>query len=166
MRKISVKKRGLNKGGLSPIVTTVLLIALVIVITSIVFLWFRGMVQEGVTKFGRNIQLVCDEVQFDASYSSGILDLVNTGNTPLFRINLRISQGGNYQTKDITEISGGESWPEGGLTQGGTFSGNIGTEVGDSDEITILPVLIGTSTKGKKTFVCGGQYGKKLAVSE
>jgi len=163
MRKIVSKKRGENKKGLSPIITTVLLIALVIVIISIIFLWFRGMVQEGVTKFGKNIQLVCDEVQFEATYSSGILDLVNTGNIPLFRVNIRLSEGGNYQTKDITEISGGEDWPDGGLTQGGTFSGEI--DVGDSEEITILPVLIGTSTKGKKTFVCGGQYGQKLAVS-
>ena len=49
-------------------------------------------------------------------------------------------------------------------SQGGTFSGYIGDEpgIGSAEKITVLPVLIGTSSKGKKTFVCGGQYGQEI----
>jgi FlaG/FlaF family flagellin (archaellin) len=152
--------------GLSPTVTTVLLIALTIVITLIIFLWFRGMVEEGVTKFGKNIGLVCDDIQFDVSYDSGTgtISIVNTGNVPLFRVNIKTDNNGNYQTKDIKEFSEGSSWPTGGLAQGGTFSGNIGSEIGSVQKITVLPVLIGTSSKGKKTFICGGQYGKEIVL--
>jgi flagellin-like protein len=151
-----------TKEGLSPIVTTVLLIALTIVITLVIFLWFRGMVQEGVTKFGKNIGLVCDDVEFEASYSSGTINIVNMGNVPIFRVDVKTSTSGNYQTKDIKDFAGGSGWPTGGLAQGGTFSGNIGSEIGGAQKVTILPVLIGTSSKGKKTFMCGGQYGKDV----
>ena len=157
------KKR---KKGLSPVITTVLLIALVVVIISVVFLWFRGMVEEGVTKFGKNIQLVCDDVEFETSYSSGTLNIVNIGNIPIFSVNLKMSQAGNYQTKEISEFDGGGDWPDNGLNQGGTFSAvNIGDEiVGGTEKIIILPILIGTSSEGKKTFICEGQYGKELIV--
>ena len=166
MRKIKKKVRKIfskDDKGLSPIITTVLLIALTIAITSIIFLWFRGMVAEGVTKFGKNIQLVCDDVQFDATYSSGTINIVNNGNIPLYRVNIQITQGGSYQTKDITDIS--QNWPTTGLMQGGSFSENIGNTVGSANQITVLPVLIGTSSSGgKKTFVCGGQYGKNIDI--
>ncbi|VVB83926.1 Uncharacterised protein [uncultured archaeon] len=148
-----------GKKGLSPIITTVLLITLTIVIIAIVFLWFRGMVQEGITKFGKNIQLVCNDVQFDASYSSGTVNIVNNGNVPLYRINIKTSSsGGSYLTKDIKDLS--DSWPTTGLKQGGTFSAALNLE--NPTKITLFPVLIGTSTSGKKTFVCEGQYGKDV----
>ena len=161
MRKINIK----NKKGLSPVITTILLVALVIVIVGVIFLWFRGMVEEGVTKFGKNIQLVCDDVSFDASYSSGTLNIVNNGNVPLYNLNLQIATAGSYSTKSITDLSAGSSWPKNGLNQGGTFSGNIQSDVGSADTITVLPVLIGTSSSGKKTYVCEGQYGKSLSTS-
>ena len=162
-REKMTKKKDFLKKGLSPVITTLLLITLTIVITVVIFLWFRGMVEEGVTKFGKNIRLVCDDVDFDVSYSSGTLSIVNTGNVPIFRVNVKVSSSGNYQTTDIKDFDGGDSWPETGLAQGGTFSGDIGSEVGSADQIIVLPVLIGTSTKGKKTFVCEGQYGKEAA---
>jgi flagellin-like protein len=155
-------KRFRKKSGLSPIITTVLLIALTLVITTVVFLWFRGMVEEGVTKFGKNIKLVCDDVDFDASYSSGVISIVNNGNVPLFRVNLKISKDGSYQTKDIKDLS--SNWPDVGLAQGGAFSEDIESKVGNAEKILIVPVLIGTSSSGKKTFICEGQYGKEITL--
>jgi len=162
-RKLRRIKR---KEGLSPIVTTVLLIALTIVITSVIFLWFRGMVQEGVTKFGKNIKLVCDDVVFDASYNSGILNVVNSGNVPIYSLNLKLtSPDGSYKTKEIKNFSAGGTWPSNGLGQGGTFSGDIkSSEIGNANQISITPVLIGTSSSGKKTFLCEGQYGQDIAL--
>jgi FlaG/FlaF family flagellin (archaellin) len=153
-----------NKTGLSQIITTLLLIGLVIVIIGVIFLWFSGMVEEGVTKFGKNIQLVCDDVNFDASYSSGSLNIVNNGNIPLYDLNLKISSAGSYTTKSI-KGNAGSSWPTNGLNQGGTASINIGSLVpAGTDTITVLPILIGTSSSGKKTYVCEGQYGKSISI--
>ena len=152
-----------TKRGLSPVITTVLLIALVVVSTSIVFLWFRGMVEEGVTKFGKNIKLACDDVDFRAEYNSGTLNIVNNGNIPIYSFDVRISSGGNFETKEMKEISGID-WPETGLAQGNAFSGNIGSEVGSANEIVVSPILVGTSNSGQKTYICGGKYGKEISV--
>jgi len=164
MVKKIARKKIVRKSGLSPVVTTVLLITLTIAITVILFLWFRGMVKEGITKFGRNIELSCENVNFETGYSSGTLSVVNNGDVPIFNVNVEFGEGGNYQRKEITEFSGGVSWPSTGLPQGGTFSGNIGGEIGSVSEITVSPILIGTSSKGKRTFICGGQYGQEVAV--
>lgn len=157
------RKRGIcrDNRGLSPVITTVLLIALVVASTTIVFLWFRGMVEEGVTKFGKNIKLACDDVAFDASYDNGIISIINSGNIAIFKINLKMAKEGNFETKEITEISG-VNWPSSGLSQGGVFSANIGSTVGSAEKITVIPILIGTSSSGQKIYVCGGQYGKEL----
>ena len=159
----------IKKKGLSPVITTVLLIVLVIVIIGIIFLWFSGMVEEGVTKFGKNIQMVCDDVDFDASYSSDTISIVNNGNTPLYDVNIKAGTGGNFESKKIKELASqspepSELWPEIGLTQGETFSVKISNYIDDSDTIIVSPILIGTSSSGKKTFVCGGEYGKEISV--
>lgn len=162
------KSRRKNKEGLSPIVTTVLLVALTVVITSVIFLWFRGMVQEGVTKFNppKNIALVCDDVHFDATYNSGIFNVVNSGNVPVYSLSLKLTASdGSYQTKEITNFSIGNTWPSTGLGQGGTFSGAIGSsELGNAKTITVSPILIGTSGSGKKTFLCEGNYGHDITL--
>ena len=160
MRKIQAK----NKKGLSPIIVTMILIGLTIGISSVLFLWFRGMVEEGVTKFGKNIQLVCDDVDFEASYSNGRVSIINNGNIPLFKLNVRISKGGSYQTRELNDILSTEVWPEQGLQQGGAFSGDISGYVGGADKITLIPILIGASSKGKKTFECDEKYGKEITV--
>jgi flagellin-like protein len=157
-------KKEIKKKGLSPIITTVLLIALTIVIIAIIFLWFKGMVQEGVTKFGKNIQLVCNDVQFDATYESGTLNIANNGNIPIYAVDVKMTNSGGYQTKSIKDFTGAASWPSVGLKQGAVFSGNIGGEMNSPTEIEIFPVLIGTSTSGKKTFTCGGQYGQTITL--
>lgn len=153
----------MRKRGISPVIATVLLIAMVIVIGLIVFLWFRGLTQEAVTKFGgTNIELICEDILFDASYSSGTLYISNTGNVPIYSMKLKIQQGGNYETKDLSELS--SSWPVAGINQGGVFSGKVSLSSG-ADEITITPVLIGSSDEGKRTYTCNAnRYGKELVI--
>ena len=68
----------INKKGVSPIIATILLIALTIIIALIVFQWMKGFTKEAITKFdGTNIELVCNDVQFEASYSNGNLVISN-----------------------------------------------------------------------------------------
>lgn len=153
-------KKKAEKRGLSPVIATVLLIAMVLAISLIVFLWFRSFAQESITKFGgTNIDLVCKDVQFDASYSSGNLDLSNIGNVPIYSFQLQIenSGSGSTQTEDITQAT--TSWPATGLIQGGTFSGSLNA---NGNKITLIPVLRGTSSSGIRAHVCSSQYGKVL----
>ena len=152
-----------NKKGISPVIATVLLIAMVVVIGLIIFLWFRGITREAITKFdGTNIELVCADVNFDAKYSDGVLYVSNLGNVPIFGMDVKILGEGSHETKNLNEIS---DWPELGLNQGGTFSEDISSDVGDANEIILIPVLIGSSSKGDNTFACNeDQYGYEIIL--
>jgi len=154
-------KKRLKKKAISPVVATTLLIAIVVIIALIIFLWMRNVIGDYGEKFGKNIELVCEEVILGASYSGGMLYVTNDGNVPVFKLNLKIEEAGGYETIELNEIVDiNTPWPEMGLKQGGVYSGNIGPYVGNPNEIILMPVLIGVSNKGdKKTYACGEQYG-------
>lgn len=147
--------------GLQPVVATVLLVVMVIVIGLIVFLWFRGMQEETITKFGgENVKLVCDDVYFEADYSGTTLYLSNSGNVPIFGMELKAYAPGSHTTENLREFS--DVWPDAGLNQGGTFSDDISIT---ADELVLIPVLIGETDSGKKTYVCDeSQHGVSLVV--
>lgn len=151
-----------EKKGVSPVIATVLLIALVVIIALIVFLWFRSITQEAIVKFGdQNVELVCEDVQFIATYDSetGTLSVSNTGNVPIYSMSLKVSEVGEYKTKDIKEMNAG--WPIIGLRQGESFSGKINAD--NPTQITLIPILLGTSPRGtEETYVCADRHGYEL----
>jgi len=149
------KKMNENKRGISPVIATVLLIAMVVVSGLIVFLWFNGIVQEEGTKFEKNIKLNCADVRFDASYE-GTLSVLNSGNVPIYRMNAKIFKEGGYDTIEIS------NWPEKGLNPGAIFSGNVDTT--NANKILLIPVLIGSSGEGRKTYTCEDQYGYEIVI--
>ena len=153
---------GRNKRGISPVIATVLLVAMVIVIGLIVFLWFSGMTEETITKFGgTNVKLICDDIQFEADYESNNLHIVNIGNVPIFGIKAKISKAGGYETKNLKDDLSAD-WPELGLNSGSVFSGSI--DFGDAEIITLIPILIGNSEEGEKTFTGEEKYGKEIII--
>lgn len=146
-----------NRKGVSPVIATVLLIGLVMVITLIVFLWFKGLTQEAIIKFDKNVEVVCDEVQFESSYSNGVLSISNIGNVPIYGIKVKISESGKYETKGLNDLS---KWPSTGLNQGRTFSGDISANVISANSLTLTPVLVGSSESGERTYTCNeARYG-------
>jgi len=162
-----MKKRvRIKRKGLSPVIATVLLITIVIVIALIVFLWVRGMTEEAITKFGNeNIKLACEKVSFEASYTDSTgLYIQNPGMVPLFGMDVKIIGKGSHETIDLRDNA---NWPETGLNQGGVFADEEFASELDSDTegITLIPVLIGESESGRKTYVCNEeQYGYELIV--
>ncbi len=160
-----------KKKGLSPVIATVLLIAIVVVIGTIIFLWFRGLSEETITKFGRrNIKLVCNDVKFDADYTNSILTLSNTADVPIYSMQMKISMPGGYVTKDFKEDAAdlGLDWPETGLGQGHVFSADMTGLIDDSaTEITLIPVLVGKTAKGsEKKYVCEERHGRRLLIQQ
>ena len=153
----------MNKRGVSPVIATTLLIAMVVVTGLIIFLWFRGFTEEAVTKFGgTNVKLVCGDVRFESSYSSGSLFLSNIGNVPIYSIKLKVESPGSYETLDIENIVG--NWPVTGLNQGGVFSADISSSVSGAEKIVVIPVLRGTSDTGARTHDCDEQYGEEIIL--
>ncbi len=155
----------MKKEGLSPVIATVLLVAIVIVLGLIVFLWLKGITQEAITKFnGQNVELVCNNVQFDATYSSGSpgeIYLSNTGNVAIYQFKAQLSGAGTSDT--IVVGSNDSNWPKYGLNSGKTYSGSL--DLGSSTSLTIIPVLIGqTKSNGDQTYTCQNQ-GKEVSLS-
>lgn len=150
-----------NKRGVSPTIATILLIALVIVAGLIVFAWFKSMSKEAVTKFGdKNIELVCKDVEFDASYDGGVLYLSNIGSVPIYSIDLKQYQPGGYKTDNIGDFV--SSWPGAGLAQGGTFSENM--DFTSSTKIIVIPVLAGNSESGQRVVSCEESEGFEILI--
>ena len=158
------KKNQILKKGVSPVIATVLLIAMVIIIGLIIFLWFRGFTQEAITKFEKNIQLVCDEVSFTSEYSSseGKLYLINDGNVPIYDFKVKIFQTASHQTVDLSELD--ENWKISGLRQGGSFSSkDLSSDFSDYQKILLIPILAGISKNGEeRTHVCDERHANEI----
>lgn len=154
----------IRKKGLSPVVATIMLVSIVVVIALIIFLWFRTVVGDYGQKFDENIELVCQDVQLRVNYDAPFLSIINDGNVPVFKINLKIEGPGGYETAELNSIV--SDWPSSGLNQGGIYSGDISSKIGSTiNKITAIPVLIGISDKGnKKTYSCEEQYGYEIII--
>lgn len=155
-----------EKKALSPVVATVLLIVLVVVIALIVFFWIKGMTQEAITKFdNRNIELVCEDVDFDASYTKTTgLYITNFGNVPIYGIDVKIVEEGSHKKTDLTTDPDAD-WPAGGLIQGGMFVYDDFYAGDTAKEIILVPVLLGESNQGRRTYACNeNRYGVRLSA--
>ena len=140
------------KRAVSPVIATVLLISMVVVLAMIVILWFTSLTGEAITKFnGQNVEIICNDVSFEATYVGDVLSVLNTGSVPIYKINIKTEGPDGYQ---VIPIGDKENWPDKGLNQGKSFSvGNL--PYSSKDKITIIPVLLGeSSSKGLKTFSC------------
>lgn len=150
----------MKKRGVSPVIATILLVALVIIIALIVFFWMKGFTKEAITKSGgTNIELVCDDVQIDASYSGGTLTISNLGNVPINNFNVKSEFAGGHDTLDLKENS-----EFNGLNQGGVFSGDVPFD-STPTKITLIPILLGVNKDGEqKTQACEERQGKEIFV--
>ena len=156
--------KGMKKKGVSPVVATVLLVAMVIIIALIIFLWFKSLTKESITKFGgTNIELVCDDVSLSSDYTSGVLTASNVGNVPVFGLDVKIIKPGSHETKEISGIS--SNWPSSGLRQGGVFSSNdLSTEFSGATRVVLVPILAGNSDNGERTHICEERQGQEIVL--
>lgn len=155
------------KRGVSPVIATVLLITMVVVIALIIFLWFRNMNKEVITKFGgTNVEIVCQDVKIEASYAGGSLYILNNGNVPIYSIEVTSYSPGSHSTADLHDTS--TDWPAKGLNPGAAFSSSsssITSLIDGMDKVTLTPVLAGLTESGaQKLFTCQDQYAQTLAM--
>ena len=138
--------------GLSTIVSALLLIMLAVIMSGIIIVWSKGITGEAITINGENVELVCYNVFFVASYDEGILSIINDGNVKIHNVKLIMHDGIDSDVQDIKELS--SKWPENGLNQGEIFvdSINMGSDI---KELTIFPVLIGDEeSKRHDEYLC------------
>ena len=143
------------KKAMSQVVSTILLIALVVVIAGVVIFWSKGITGEAITIHGQNIELVCYDVSFEYSYSSGILYIVNSGNEEIYSMKLIMHTETDSELADIKDLT--SKWSESGLGIGGAFSDSI-SFAADVKEVNLLPVLRGdTESKKQEQHICENQ---------
>lgn len=155
-----------EKKGLSPVVSTVLLIVLALVLVVIVFAWARTWIGEKIEKdLGKGPEVIesfCKDVQFVAEANKGAdtIDVNNIGNIPLYGV--EVSKRVSGSVKNI----GGARFNDGaGLPRGSGDSVQIDlNSVSIGDELIVTPVLLGETDEYKKTFVCAEEYGVTAEV--
>lgn len=156
-------KRGmiirLNKKGVSPLISTVLLIMIVIILAIIILLWSRGFIKEAITKEiagnDKEIGQYCLEVV--GKMKSIINDdksfgFENNGNIPIHAFSLKLV-GKDDGKSEIVKIS---------KEEGGSVNPGFSTILPDEYRydayklIKIIPILLGTSKKSgvTKEFAC------------
>jgi len=155
-----------NKRGVSPIIATILLIAIVVVLTLIIFLWARGFVAERGEKFGRAVELSCTDVVFESGiFLTGqdaqgqdeyTLDIINRGNVPIYGLIVKSIDRGRVEiTKEIfgntISIGEAETIP-------------LENEVSAGEKILIVPIILGESGSSKASYTCEDETGYLLTV--
>ncbi|MBX4211887.1 hypothetical protein KW787_00315 [Candidatus Pacearchaeota archaeon] len=153
----------MEKRGLSPVIATVMLIALALIIALIIFLWAKNFIKEVPQKFGEPVDRACAQVSIDAEITGDIerkISLINRGNVPVYGVEIRKKDAVEGSIKNIatlpTTIKNGE-------TGEATIAGD-GSDV--SGEVIVYPILLGESKSGqnKRPYTCGEQYGVPLTI--
>ena len=155
----------MKKKGVSPVVATVLLIAIVVILAIIIFLWARGFVAEKAQKFGRAVELSCENVNFesgafcDSQSDTCVLDVVNIGDVPIYGFEVKILRTGELIIKETTT---------GTVTIGNSVSIDLKilpSELPIETELLIVPVILGETDSGKVAYTCPDQLGFGTTVS-
>jgi flagellin-like protein len=155
----------MEKKGVTPVISTVLLIMIVIVIAIIILLWYMNFKGESVMKFDKPIDDVCSEVYIEPYVNAdGTLGYKNTGNIPIYEIDLQTTDSfGNTKTERISSSNGGRT-AIGSSTifkQGSTEKKINNTEEGS--KVTMIPILYGETESGLlKEYTCPNAYEVKI----
>ncbi len=132
----------IEKRGLTPVIATALLITLVVVLSSIVFLWARGFLQEQIQKFDQPIELLCERVEWS-------VDIVDSGTSLVVEANNRGNvQISGFSAKKINSSKGMEEVTQYSLSlelgEAKELSIDLKFENGESpDEVIFYPSLLG-----------------------
>lgn len=136
----------MNKKSISPVIATVLLIAIVIVLAMIIFLWARGFISETIMKKGENVEQACNKINLEVAYEGEELQITNKGNIPVYRFEARGSSEGITEKIELAE--------DVGLAIGQSAS----FDVSGYDSIEVFPVILGDKP-GKKAYICKNSFG-------
>jgi flagellin-like protein len=139
----------MKKRALSPVIATVLLVAIVVVLALIIFIWASSFIKENVEKFGSSIDLSCDNIDFIADIADKKLGVENRGNVPIYNIKVALKEPGTQKNVRLEnpkyEIGVGETNTE----------INIVDDISESvEEIIVTPIILGSTGSGRQAHVC------------
>jgi flagellin-like protein len=160
--------------GVSPVIATVLLIAMVFVLGAIVFVWSRSFLSESAVKNGKVVETSCDEVRFETqivesasqcnngnggSYSA--IDINNVGNIPIYGIKALKYDDSTGSIDDLALVD--QSFESGTVKIGESSFACLQTMVSSGTKFKIIPKLLAERGTGKIVYTCPESNG--LTVS-
>lgn len=138
----------MNKKGLSPVIATSLLVAIAVVLALIIFMWARSFIGEVLQKDGSPIEEKCKEITFAADVSTDGIIIENTGNIPIYGVELKKTGFGTSEGKGIFERN------TIGTGQTGDLPIPSGITLESDDEVQVIPIIVGEAGNAKKEYSC------------
>ena len=141
--------------GISPLIATIMLIAIAIALFGVIFFWLRGMISEQVEKFGVPIDSQCEKIVFSATAEGNKIFVNNQGNIPILGMNIKIRTAeGKTLVKSIRKPIDGVISP--GETDVITVDESASFPFSTATKKTITPVIEGTGLNSGKIvkYVC------------
>lgn len=140
--------------GLSPLMATILLVAVAIIAFAAIFMWVSIVSVEKVQKFGAPAEDSCAQLSFVPTLSSNYIIINNQGPITIYAIDLRISKDGQTFTRFLR--------PKDGFIQGGeidSVSASVEDLTGFVERADVVPVILGQGTQSQatKAYTCEGQ---------
>ena len=147
-----------GKRGISPLIATIVLIALAIAMFGVIFFWLRGLVTENVQKFGISIDTQCQKLVFTAKAEGNRIYINNQGNIPIAGFYVKAKIGSKTISKGPKKpldgvVSAGESdFIDLAIEPNFNFATATGTK-------TVTPVLQGKAVKSGDVarHICSGK---------
>jgi len=147
--------------GVSPVIATILLIAIVIVLAGIVFIWARGFVAEGIQKRGEPVERACESVSFEASVvqtgEDYMLEIDNRANIPLYGFDVKILGEGEVSVHTILD----QSIDIGSSVQ---IEDLPASEFSGVEKIVVIPIILGTKGDAPTPYSCPDQFGVGVSI--
>ncbi len=141
-----------NKKGVSPVISTVLLILIVVILAAIIFLWARGFIKEAVLKeiagTEKTADKFCSEISIEPVINSANFGFKNIGNVPIYKFELKLVDKNSGDSEIYTPGTENQNVNPGFMT-------TIQKVYSDYEEIRVIPILLGKGENGGvKEFRC------------
>jgi len=131
-----------TKKAVSPVVATVLLIAIVVIIALLIFIWASNFFSESGKKMGKSAEQACSEVNIEAVLDENILSVINNGNIPVYSLNIEKTAEGSVEVEKLDQIN---------LIQGSAITQDIGTGY---SKIELVPIILVQVKNTQETYLC------------
>ncbi len=156
----------MSKRGLSPVIATVLLIAIALILAVIIFLWARSFLEEQNQKFGEPVSNACKDIDFEVEAFHGstedYVNVVNRGNVPLYGLEIRlrdegvIASVGTFQgTSNV--IRNGES---------GQVKIFANERIPAGKQLRIIPIILGEKNTERTPYACDTEFARDAPIQD
>ena len=140
----------LDRKGISPVIATVLLVALAVILAVIIFMWAKQFITEKLSKGGEVIENSCNQVIFSAEIRDKNIYVVNNGNIAIYGVSMRkVDAGETGPESNPFEKEGQEFSIKAGETKDVAMEGDV------SGTYEVMPILLGSDDNGdRKSYTC------------